>query len=254
MWCLQDMLDAAVRQTLIRWLIILLIGILIGTLVGCGQDGFRIPPNILQVMDDHYRGPAGEDGRDGKDGKDGKDAISMFRVTFREVVVVIHLHVKPEVAVETEPIPGGVRVYAEGPLTEADLSPEASDGSEVTVTPVSDGAILTVNTPIIVNENPKTIRVEGGSSDVLEGKAKTLTIRTGKHDPFSCVGDHLDVTAYHQGQVRGHQHWDACQVGDDIVVFLKDHPALTCEVGPNTHHLEIEGLAERVIVEEVCQN
>ena len=130
------------------------------------------------------------------------------------------------------------------------------------VTPVSDGAILTINTPpeqpktppIVVNETPKTIRVEGGSSNVLDGKAETLTIRTGKHNTFSCLDEHLDVTAYHQGKVRGHQHWDACQVGDDIVVFLKDHPALTCEVGPNTHHLEIEGLAERVIVEEVCQN
>lgn len=126
MWYLQDMLDAAVRQTLLRWIIIFFIGVLIGMFFGCGQDGFRIPPNILQVMDDHYRGPASEDGSDGKDGKDGKDAISIFK----EIVVVIHLHVKTEVAVETEPIPGGVRVYAEGPLTEADLSPEAGDGSD----------------------------------------------------------------------------------------------------------------------------
>ena len=112
-----------------------------------------------------------------------------------------------------------------------------------------------VNEPIIVDENPRTIRVEGGSSDDLEGADNSipLTIRTGKHDPFLCEGNHLNTTAYQNNEVREHQHWDACQVGDDIVVFLKDHPALTCGVGPNTHELEIEGLEERVIVEEVCQ-
>ena len=52
-------------------------------LLGCG-DGFRVPPNILQVLDEHYRGPAGEDGKDGKDGKrgkpgrDGKDGVILI--------------------------------------------------------------------------------------------------------------------------------------------------------------------------------
>ncbi len=105
---------------------------------------------------------------------------------------------------------------------------------------------------IEVDENPRKIRVEGGNSDDLEG-AVELTIRTGKHDPFLCEGEHLDVTAYRNGAVRGHQHWSACQVGDDIVIFLKDHPALTCNVGPNTHELKIEGLEARVIVEEACE-
>ena len=105
---------------------------------------------------------------------------------------------------------------------------------------------------MIVDENPRQIRVEGGNSDDLEDPVK-LTIRTGKHDEFLCEGNHLNTTAYQNNEVRGHQHWDACQVGDDIVVFLKDHPALTCDVGPNTHELEIEGLDERVIVEEDCQ-
>ena len=107
--------------------------------------------------------------------------------------------------------------------------------------------------PIRVDDNPIAIRVEGGNSDALDGDSIHLTIRTGEHDPFSCEGTHLDTTAYQNNEVRGHQHWDACQVGDDIVVFLKDHPALTCDVGPNTHELDIEGLEDRVIVEEVCQ-
>ena len=124
----------------------------------------------------------------------------------------------------------------------------------VPVEPDAPNPIVHDPTPetMIVDENPRQIRVEGGDSDDLEG-AVELTIRTGAHDQFSCEGNHLNTTAYHAGKVRGHQHWDACQVGDDIVVFLKDHPALTCGVGPNTHELEIEGLEERVIVEENCQ-
>ena len=110
-----------------------------------------------------------------------------------------------------------------------------------------------VSEPIVVDDNPIAIRVEGGNSDALDGDSIHLTIRTGKHDPFSCEGNHLNTTAYQNNEARGHQHWAACQVGDDIVVFLKDHPALTCGVGPNTHELEIEGLEERVIVEEDCQ-
>lgn len=98
------------------------------------------------------------------------------------------------------------------------------------------------------------IRVEGGNADVLDDSVSILTIRTGEHDPFLCEGEHLNVTAYHNGQAREHQHWDACQIGGDVVVFLKDHPALTCNVGPNRHELEIEGLGKRIIVEEVCQN
>ena len=121
--------------------------------------------------------------------------------------------------------------------------------------PVSpDVPNLPANDPIVVDENRRTIEVEGGSSDILGGADNliSLTIRTGTHDPFQCEGEHLDVTAYQNGGIRGHQHWGACRVGDDIVIFLKDHPALTCDVGPNTHELEIEGLAERVIVEEDC--
>ena len=112
-----------------------------------------------------------------------------------------------------------------------------------------------VSEPIVVDENPRKIRVDGGDSDDLDGGDNSieLTIRTGEHDPFSCEGNHLNTTAYQNNEARGHQHWAACQVGDDIVVFLKDHPALTCGVGPNTHELEIEGLEERVIVEEDCQ-
>ena len=131
--------------------------------------------------------------------------------------------------------------------TDTDVPVSAPVEPDVPNPPVTDP----VTEPIVVDENPRQIRVDGGNSDDLEG-AVELTIRTGEHDPFSCEGTHLNTTAYQNNEVRGHQHWDACQVGDDVVVFLKDHPALTCGVGPNTHELEIEGIAERVIVEEDC--
>ena len=41
--------------------------------------------------------------------------------------------------------------------------------------------------------------------------------------------------------------------GNEITIFLLDHPALVCAVGPNTHYLElpdIAGLSERIIVKE----
>ena len=242
----------------------------------CLADGFDTicirtipgPPGKDGKDGESIIGPRGAQGPQGEPGRDGRDGVST------EVVVVIHLHIKPEVEIQTEPIAGGVRVYADRPLTELDLSPEASDDSEVTVTPVSDGAILTVDPPhtetsepsgtenvptqqpppppLEVDENPKKIRVEGGNSDDLQGPIE-LTIRTGEHDEFSCESNHLQTTAYQDGVVRQHQHWDACQVGDDVVVFLKDHPALTCGVGPNRHELQIEGVDERVIVEEDCQ-
>ena len=44
--------------------------------------------------------------------------------------------------------------------------------------------------------------------------------------------------------------------GNEITIFLLDHPALVCAVGPNTHELElnIDGLGERIIIyEEECQ-
>ena len=107
--------------------------------------------------------------------------------------------------------------------------------------------------PVEVEEMPKKISVDGGNSANLDGNVN-LIIQTGEHDAFLCEGTHLKTTAYENGRVRGHQHWDACQVGNNIVVFLKDHPALTCDVGPNTHELEIEGLNERVIVVEDCEN
>ena len=98
------------------------------------------------------------------------------------------------------------------------------------------------------------IRVHGGTATSLDNPNKNLEIRTGAHDPYVCE-DELDVMAYGVGtdEARGHQHWSACKVGDDIVVHLQDHPALTCNVGPNMHELEIEGVTERVTVGEECE-
>ena len=108
--------------------------------------------------------------------------------------------------------------------------------------------------PVVVDDTPKTIRVDGGNSDNLKpGEQTTLTIRTGEHDPFTCEGKHPSVTAYKDGVARDHQHWAVCETGSEIVVYLKNHPALTCAVGPNTHELEIDGLNERVIVQEGCE-
>lgn len=130
--------------------------------------------------------------------------------------------------------------------------PEPAD-TEVSTEIVTTAAI--VNTPVArpmpVNENPQKISVDGGSSGAAGTTA--LTIRTGEHDPYICEGEHLTTTAYQDtGVRRQHQHWGACQVGEDIVIFLDDHPALTCGVGPNTHELEIEGIG-RVTVEEACR-
>ena len=124
----------------------------------------------------------------------------------------------------------------------------------ITPKPTNPPPPRTAPPPVVVEDTPKTIRVDGGNGDTLEtGEPVVLTIRTGEHDPFNCEGDHPSVTAYKDGAVRDHQHWGACEVDGEIVVFLKDHPALTCEVGPNRHELEIEGLDEKVIVEEGCE-
>ena len=99
--------------------------------------------------------------------------------------------------------------------------------------------------------------------DLKDTNNPSLTIQIGSHSdhgPSVCnSGTDLDVNAYHSqtgGSRRGYQHWDACQDGNDITIYLLDHPALVCAVGPNTHYLDlnIEGLNERIIIKESgCQ-
>ena len=113
---------------------------------------------------------------------------------------------------------------------------------------------ITTPDPVVIDNTPKRIRVDGGNTGNLGADQPiVLTIRTGEHDPFQCEGKHPSVIAYKDGAVRDHQHWGACETDGEIVVYLKDHPALTCAVGPNRHELEIEGLNERVVVEEGCE-
>ena len=110
------------------------------------------------------------------------------------------------------------------------------------------------NPPISDENADPQLRVHGGNSIALDNPNKNLAIRTGAHDQYVCE-EELEVTAYGVGtdDARGYQHWSACKVGDDVVIHLQDHPALTCNVGPNTHELQIEGVTERVTVGEQCQ-
>ena len=108
------------------------------------------------------------------------------------------------------------------------------------------------NIPNSIPIDANRIRVEGGTSKEF-GEEGPLTIRTGEHDQYSCEGEHLNVEASINGQTREYQHWSACHVGGDIVIFLQDHPALTCGSGPNTHTLDIEGLDVEVTVKEDCE-
>ena len=108
------------------------------------------------------------------------------------------------------------------------------------------------------NGGNTTIRVEGGSENPLgTGDLIDLRLRTGSHDAFECpVGlQPLTVTAYtdiEMSQMRAHQHWSACQVDTNnvITIFLYRHPALTCNVGPNIHYLEIQGVTETIRITE----
>ena len=93
---------------------------------------------------------------------------------------------------------------------------------------------------------------------------QSLAIPTGEHHDHNtgystCAnGDdkRLTVTAYRPGvsTPREYQHWRACQEDNDITIFLKDHPNLTCEVGPNTHILKftIDELQYTITVKERC--
>ena len=92
MWYLQDLMDASIRQTLIRWFIIFLIGLLIGFFVGCDTpytgfleagdiDGYLESTGAETVcLADGFdsiciRTIPGAPGRDGKNGKDGESII-----------------------------------------------------------------------------------------------------------------------------------------------------------------------------------
>ncbi len=107
-----------------------------------------------------------------------------------------------------------------------------------------------------------TIRVKGGSEGLFgTGDLIDLRLRTGPHDAFSCPTglQSLTVTAYTDtglNQVRDHQHWAACKDNTDnvITIFLYMHPALTCDVGPNTHYLKIQGVTGPIIITEFDQD
>ena len=107
------------------------------------------------------------------------------------------------------------------------------------------------------------VKVRGESdSQSLGSGLIDLRIRTGTHDNAGCGEDEspLTVTAYwDRGRTdrREHQHWAACRDNTDtrnviITIFLDDHPALTCDVGPNTHYLVVQGVSELIIITEVC--
>lgn len=98
-----------------------------------GEKGERGEPGLPGIQ-----GVPGVPGEDGKDGRDGHIIQS---------VVVVHIHISRDLEIRTEPIPDGIRVYADTPLTADDLNPTTSDGSEVVVTPQFDGAIIEVVPP-----------------------------------------------------------------------------------------------------------
>ena len=106
------------------------------------------------------------------------------------------------------------------------------------------------------NPNPKKISVHGGTDDGGETTLKNtgliyLEIRTGAHDEFPCANP-LKVTAYTDMEAtvpRAHQHWAACRdATGNVTIFLYMHPALTCDVGPNTHILRVAGVPGPIII------
>ena len=109
--------------------------------------------------------------------------------------------------------------------------------------------------------SPQTIHTEikVAREDMMKrlgtGSLIDLRIRTGEHASFTCSGDTqlLMVTAYMDIGLthrRAHQHWSACQDTNVITIFLDRHPALTCDVGPNTHYLKIEKVTETIKITE----
>ena len=104
------------------------------------------------------------------------------------------------------------------------------------------------------------IKVQDGTDEkpLVPGGLIDLRLRTGQHATFECLIDQqLDVIAYTDiglSQKRAHQHWSACKDDTDnvivITIFLDRHPALTCDVGPNIHYLEIQGVTEPIIITE----
>ena len=111
---------------------LLCFGCMLALVMGCGQDGFRIPPNILKVMDETYRGPAGEPGKDGKRGKQGRDGIDG-----RDGVILV-LKI-PYLILETQTETFAVQITA-GTQEQSYVTPVAEvsvpqGGGEVVVTP-----------------------------------------------------------------------------------------------------------------------